>query len=140
MNDGHWMILFSGHRDVTLELAEAALRAYQQNWTVERRAWEYQGREMAYLVVREGGHEVNVALNSEETVLEESKEIAEAYASGRPDAAKIAAADRRFELGFELRVDMDNFNTVVFVQHALRDLLGRDCVTFMASAEQFIDE
>ena len=58
----------------------------------------------------------------------------------KADAAKIAAADRRFEIGFELRVDMDNFNTVVFVQHALRDLLGRDCVTFMASAEQFIDE
>lgn len=119
--------------------AEAALRGDRPDWTVKRLAWDLHGRAVPYLVVTRDGHDVHVSLNTDPYVAEESKEIADSYAE-RAYAAKVAAADRRFEIVFEMREDMDNFNTVAFVQHSLRDLLGRDCITFMASAEEFIDE
>jgi hypothetical protein len=133
------MILFSGHKDLTLAGAEAALRHDRNDWTVERRESAYHGRTMLCLAVMRDGHEISVSLNTDTYVLEESRDIA-GHHSGRLDAAKIAACDGRFAIGFEPREDMDNFNTLCFVQHSLRDLLRGDGITFMSNVNEFIDE
>ena len=137
MQYGHWFILFRGQENLSLDHARAAL-VQARGWSVATRQWDYRGHPMQYLVVEEGGHEVAVALNTDPYVRDESAEIAGRYGTGRPDQSDIAEMGHRFEIGFEMREDMDNFNTIVFVQHALHALLHGNCVTFMANVGQFI--
>jgi len=55
-------------------------------------------------------------------VLEESAEIANEFAAGRPDRARIARCQLRFEISAEDDPNMGHFNDYLFVGEALQRL------------------
>lgn len=55
-------------------------------------------------------------------VLEESIEIASEFAADRPDRAAIAKTSCRFELSSDDDPDMDHFNDMLFLCHAMESL------------------
>lgn len=127
--DTVWFKMFTD-KSVTLEAAAAALRS-AGDWQVKVVTQELRpGETESQIVVRERGHDVGVGIADGPHVLLESAELAERHGANRPNRQELAHCARRFEIAYELREDMDNFNTVCFIEHALQRLLGNHGITF----------
>lgn len=70
-------------------------------------------------------------------VLEESREIDDACADGRPDRDRIAGCRRRLELASDEDPEMDHFNDYLFIQERLGQQDG--VVLFDLQAGEFIE-
>jgi len=60
-----------------------------------------------------------VAFNTSESVLVESREMAEFFAKDRPDQSEIAKSEARFEVATDADMEMDYFNDYVEIVEQL---------------------
>lgn len=114
------MILASPETSPNLEKLETAVRVEFGSQTPPQPVTT--SIEAEKLTVLVDGFHFHIAFADQPYVLEESIEIAAEFAADRPDRAAIAKAACRFELSSDDDPDMDHFNAMLFICHALESL------------------
>lgn len=111
-------VLIPEGNDVSLELAERAVRAFFADPRRSDLGTEIE-RAGERLVVRWAGYPFEVTLVSGADVRAESAEIAEGAGAGRDDQGDIARCSARYEIcAPEPDYDMEFFNHYLYVIHA----------------------
>jgi hypothetical protein len=110
-----------------LKAAEALLRK-----TLPQMRVSYEDQTLAL----SDGWEIRIGLNDEAHVIEESQEIVEEFGASRPDADRLATANRRFEVSTDPDPDMDRFNDYVLVLETLMSFEG--AAAFDPQAGEFV--
>ena len=113
-------VLFHSERGITTEQVEQALRALprvqvelasQSTFVVHDRSWPAVACE------------VFVCYEPNTSVRDESEDIADLFGLERSDKAYIATCDRRFEISYDIDVEMDCSNAWIRATNVLQALV-----------------
>jgi hypothetical protein len=132
------MALLTDEADLTLErLADLLRDVFRSDPRAVVRLDEYPGIGRQHVAVRWGDWSFRLSYEDEPHVLEESQEMANTFAAGRPNQHVIAGCRRRVSMAADDDPDMDHFNDYCFIMGRLEKQPG--VIVFDPQCGEFVE-